>query len=1712
MSADFVWNEAAAEQIRVESENAMKQQISNMQSTVSAYQSIAANQGQLAAAEEHIAATAMKTETYTNSEGESCTRQVPDWEKRAEAAAKARDYRSYEAALYGAVGTLTAAIGQLEQAISDTNNLFAQLRDQAQSTDLSYAQKTESINEEILEFTRKMQAVHDSFNESFPFETSLSGLAALKDKVQSAILGIIDAAKLAGEQVSCIFSTDPVNLSTGNFIFFKDDIEIPGRFPLIFKRFYNSIGETNGILGLNWTHSFNIVLRKEGETAHITFGDGHLEIYQALEDGHYAAPLEHNNILFKSEDGWALTLPSMEQYLFDNEGALQSITDLNGNCTAFKYAEGLLIKVENSGGSLAFSYNDHKRLNRVTDHSGRQIRLTYAQNRLAKVVQPSGAVYQYEYDAQGLLCKQINPLGVNTVKNEYDENGRTVKQSFPDGGVMKYAYDDDQKITVLTQQNGSKITYRRDDKFRTIGTVYPDGEEIFDYNEHNLRTLHIDKRGNATKYSYDKNGNLIRVINPLQETIDTDYNNFNKPEQIKLCGEIKLQTRYDERGNATQISDALERVSKIEYNATGQPVKVIQPDGSEIGIEYDARGNILSMTEPGAVTFYEYDELNRVTATIDGNGNKAHYEYNFKGDIIKVINALGHERKYEYNASGKVTKIIDFDGSVNIREYNRLGKPSKLVDQEGNETTLEYDLMWNVAKQTDANGNTTVFDYDPLQRLIKVTNALGHSVQYAYDPNGNRTAIINPRGDKVHLSYDALNRVMEVIEANGAKTGVAYDYMGQITIIIDALGHESKLVYDKAGQKTSETDFSGRELRYSYNSLGQISEVIDAAGRLTDYEYLPGGLLRKIKYPDGRSAEYAYDKNKNIISQTSQDGYILYYEYDCLNRITRISSNKGQEKRYAYDAVGNVVAMTDANGNSTKYVYSPNGNLLAVIDPLGNKAEYDYDKLGNLIEVKQLAELNEVKQINDKNAKLHITKYVRDELGQIEQIIDALGNKENYTYDETGNVVSKLDKEGYLTEYAYDPTNQLEKVSYADGKSVKLSYNPLKQLTEIRDWLGVTSIEVDETGQAKKVRDFNGKEVEYIFGNTGERTGIKYPDGKVVAYEYDEALRLKTLIDGDSRVEYAYDSNSRLSDKVFSNGVNTKYSYNEMGLISELIHSDKEGILDKYIYSYDSMINKTGIEKYRRALAEDSGKYQYTYDALSRLSGVIKDDKLIKSFGYDEFGNRSFMEDSGVRTDYAYNPLNQLLHSESTQQTQDFSYDARGNLTRILENGQLKNSYEFSPLNRLTKAINAAGQVADYEYNGLGHRVGKQIKDDLNPTKNISYVLDLTKQYHNLLQMSEDGQTKNYAWDFNVVAESGGEGNRFYMQDELGSPLRFTGADGALVDSYAYDEFGRDVFGNQGEAQPFGFTGYQYDNVAQTYFAQAREYDPLAGRFIARDMFKGFIVWPSTFNEYIYCVNNPKIFVDNDGKFLNLILGVIGVIGGAAVGAITSYVTTGEVKWEAVAAGALIGGAIGVTCGIATAALAPAAVGTVTTIASGTLTGMVVGGTVSTFKQLAVDGSVKLQDLAVDILASGVMGTIGAIPGIGMVAVMFSGGITSVGSYAATETINGSWAEKSPVAHIVNILANAVTGGIFAGLGQNFTPDGFVNALGASLGWDVGEAVSDYFRDKLIDNIIVPSIESFISALDYLCSGEFFRDLYNFCLSYVIRKNICSMN
>ena len=1058
------------------------------------------------------------------------------------------------------------------------------------------------------------------------------------------------------------------------------------------------------------------------------------------------------------------------------------------------------------------------------------------------------------------------------------------------------------------------MAYVHDDKFRNIKTIYADGKESFRYNDRNQLIVKKDKNGNRTKLSYDDKGNTAQIIYPDGAKHNMTYDANNHLLTLSINGKGKLKNTYDTQGNLIKASDALDRCRHIEYDGKGNAVKVRQPDSSELSLAYDNRGNITHITDAaGSRTAYEYDDCNRIIRTIDGNGNSTSFAYDNRNQITCVTNAAGARRIYEYTKNGKVTKVRDFNGAVTSQEYNNMNQVKSFTLPDGGTTRMEYDLMQNVSRRILPNSAEIIYAYDSLNRLEQLTLPTGGEIRYEYDFNGNRTAVTEPNGNRTTMEYDGRNRLTRITGPTGASTEYEYDMEGHRTAVTNAAGKSHTYIYDEAGQVVSETDILGNTTCYTYNELGNIACVTDPKKRKTMYEYAPGGSLSRVSYPDGTFETFCYDKNENITHRQNQKGDSLEFTYDCLDRLTTVKSSFGQEKSYTYDDAGNITSMTDALGHKTYYTYSPGGNLLSVVDASGNRTEYAYDSMGGLITICQHQGndcllkgdgIVSISGLQNKNP-VHVTQYKRNLLGKVETLTDPLGLQEHYSYDLAGQMVLKKDKEDYETRYAYNPAGDIESVTYADGRSVAFNYNPLRQLIEIRDWLGETRIEPDDMGRVKKVTDHKGREISYQWGLTGEREAIVYPDGRKVSYEYDGLSRLCRLADGGREIQYCYNEDGRLSEKIFPDGITSNYQYNAMGLLSSLTHRKDGEVLDQYGYEYDHMGNKTGIRKNRRTasmpismpgdierkMQEESGYYQYQYDSLNRLTKVKKDRESLSQYEYDAFGNRTRKRTDKENTRYYYNAANQLIRSEGIFSEESYQYDLRGNMTAILKGGEAANQYVFDETNRLAYASNAKGQAASYQYDGLGNRVGMQeYMDDRggfgsasgsamqpvllsagNPAKELDYLLDLTRQYHNLLEKTEteEGEvnTQSYVWDSNAVFMTEKESDRIYLHDEIGSTVRLIGIQENQQTVYGYDEFGQDLYGRQGEAQPFGYTGYREDRIANAYFAQAREYIPYLGRFSARDRIRGNLRYPKMINQYNYCWGSPINLVDLNGLF-----------------------------------------------------------------------------------------------------------------------------------------------------------------------------------------------------------------------------------------------------
>ena len=1275
------------------------------------------------------------------------------------------------------------------------------------------------------------------------------------------------------------YDGDPVNMSNGNFVEEVQDLKIAGRIPLVFVRVYNAMSEKKTVLGQSWFCNYMDRVEKRDGKLYLLAGDGREEIF-VLRD-HFGEKQIYGSFFGSYEEitedteGF-LWKRNTGEYRFSKTGRLSSYTGGCGGSLQFEYENGQLKKViRGDGAYLEYVYDGEGYLKKITDHTGRSVSFYCEDGLLKEVTAPDRSSVKYTYDENGRLKSIINEEGVRVIENTYDEHGRVCRQVFADQEMMQYQYGDKEREVALIERNGRKTVYIHDEKGRHTRTVHESGEETYAYNDKNQRILHTDVLGNTFRRTFDARGNVTSVTDSDGNITHYTYDAMNRLVSYKNALGNQTVYHYDAKGNLLEVVAPDGTKTQYIYDEKDQPVKITNPDGSVVEVSYDKNGNIMKVQEAGKGTrSYQYDELNRVAVFTDGAGNRTQYEYDAKDRVTKVTNADGKSRLYVYGKSGNIESVTDFDGKKESFAYDVTGEPVCYTNKAGSKIRYEYDAMRNIAQISAPNGAVTRFAYDKINQITSVTGPVGTTIAFAYDANGNCISQTNEEGYKKHYTYDANRRLLSVTDEVGMTTTYTYDAMGRL--VCKTMPDQSceTYRYDVMGRQTAKTDALGNTEYYTYTELGKRKSVTDAAGRKTEFSYYPGGLLKSVIKPGGEKEFYTYTANGLLASKTNAAGYEVRYRYDCLNRVTDITSNEGGHKSYTYDAVGNCTSMTDTKGNRTVYQYTVTGKLRAVIDAKGNATYYDYNLADQMIGRLQCTQemdvdFAEAKMQNEANHSVHLTTYQRDLAGRVTAVTDSLGATEYYTYDKTGRVICKKDRDGFDTTYHYNADGTVSDIFYADGKQTHFTYDVRKKLNEIKDWLGTIKIQSDPAARVTSVTDQQGRQVSYAYGNAGERTQIVYPDGSMAGYEYDDALRLSAVTTAAGTTKFAYDEFGRLKEKIYPNQVRSVFEYDKADRLLALSHLGPEGLIDGYQYTYDAIGNKTAVEKKRMGLEAESGSFTYRYDELGQLLEVEQDHRKIRSYQYDSFGNRvaSWDEDQG-ETRFVYNSANQLIKMSDEKNTFCYMYDRRGNLIRESRNDKTEKEYAFSAMNRLEHFSGEGKTVRNYTYNGLGQRVL-----ETDGRQKISYILDLTKNYNNLLQREKKGATESYIWGSGLLGRETAEEKETYLCDELGSVTRCMDALGNVSSVYGYDEFGVDlserksVYEKQGKRQPFGYTGYRMDAGSGLYFAQAREYAPVYGRFISADPVGGVMELPLTANAYGYCWNNPAALVDLNGMF-----------------------------------------------------------------------------------------------------------------------------------------------------------------------------------------------------------------------------------------------------
>lgn len=457
-------------------------------------------------------------------------------------------------------------------------------------------QQNVNFSESVINFINDLANTIDPNGGNMDMQKMNAALAASLEKIQEAKLSrekAIEDSLLGTDPDAVETSIDPVNLSTGNFIYDFEDLAIDGEIPLSFHRYYNSKDSRISVLGKSFRHNYEIYLNvnDDGEVD-IIMEDGQHKVF-AVENGVYYGKNTATDFLTSDKQHFYLKDVDDNTYIFDKDKKLIRIENRNNLGISLTYDEDkLLIKVVNDyGDCLNYEYDEKTNLlARVFDHTGRDVVITYSdEKRIKTVCSALGKNISYEYASNGRIKDIVNSQKIHTVENVYDKKFRVIRQLFSDGGSMSFEYDDENHTVTQTERNGVQTIFVHDGQYRNTEIRYADGTvEKFVYNDKNQCIKYTDRLGRIQRMSYDNRGNLIQKIDALKRRLNMTYDASGRLLSMSINGIQKVKNVYDAKGNLVRTEDSTGNGVTVINDKHGRPIERQYPDGSRSAVTYDA--------------------------------------------------------------------------------------------------------------------------------------------------------------------------------------------------------------------------------------------------------------------------------------------------------------------------------------------------------------------------------------------------------------------------------------------------------------------------------------------------------------------------------------------------------------------------------------------------------------------------------------------------------------------------------------------------------------------------------------------------------------------------------------------------------------------------------------------------------------------------------------------------------------------------------------------------------------------------------------------------------------------------------------------------------------------------------------------------------------------------------------------------------------------
>ena len=886
-------------------------------------------------------------------------------------------------------------------------------------------------------------------------------------------------------------------------------------------------------------------------------------------------------------------------------------------------------------------------------------------------------------------------------------------------------------------------------------------------------------------------------------------------------------------------------------------------------------------------------------------------------DKIKGITTT---QAFVYDANLNPIQITtETEGYKQVQELQYVPKESSpyrmgLLAHKRTASTLDGDTFTTEESYTYENG------------LISTAKTKGNGTgerteKFSYDPYGNITQkeVIAEDGQKrsEQYTYDPTHRFIAThTDFEGLKTSFVYDERGNLSKETTPWGQSTSYQYDIWNRPIKVTDYLGKSLRTTYGANGSKynirSDSDDDSYTSETYNELGWLLESEASTALGATAvRYEYDalgrtigKSEPFAADGSPQGWTRT-EYDRYGRPVQVTTAHGKTIRTSYDGLKTTV------DDGTKQITTTQNAIGKTISQQDTGGTIKYTYFGN----------GALKTANYEGVEQKITQ---DGWGRKTSITDPAAGRYTYQYDAWGNLTEETTPKGKTT-LTYEPNSDRLKSKHLVGDytdmRIRYTYNADKLLTQIDN----------------ENKDGNSDHYTYTYDHNRQllTSSETNPWAKYTkAYTYDLFGRVQ------KEMTTAEAAGKRASAVV-------QYRY-QNGELVEM--KDDKGI---------TLWKLTASNEYGQPLSLLKGKTKELLDYnthFPKTQTVQREDTPLNVLQYDFNPQRGLLNHRtysfyNQKEEFAYDPTDRLTRwNNATHQ-----YDERG---RITENSVIgtyeytRNGYQQQKLTTneagetyLEKyplptvrynAFKAPEQIyvkdkerISYEYNAFGERshcyygnaeVEKAKRPMLKHYSHDGSVEIVCNKTDNstkfILYLGGD------AYSAPAILISDGETQKLYYlhRDYLGSIVMLTDEEGNIAERRHFDPWGQvlkveDGAGNTLEKLTLldrGFTGHEHLQTVGLIHMNGRLYDPALHRFLQPDNFVQDPFNTQNFNRYGYCLNNPLVYVDENGEIIQW----LPILAGALLGAYSSGVAAnnGEYnlfKWNySDSWGSILGGAI----------------------------------------------------------------------------------------------------------------------------------------------------------------------------------------------------------